>query len=101
MWMSTMPDAKQITRFFTAMGDPIRLQIVMLLRKGSLNVNQIAGNFRVSRPAISHHLRVLKEADILESEKSGQEVFYTLHADYIVNLLRTLADKLERLSDGE
>ena len=96
-----MLDGKQITKFFTAMGDPIRLQIVMLLRAGPLNVGEIAQHFELSRPAISHHLRVLKEANIVESEKSGQEVYYTMSASYIVDTLRALADKLAQVSDSE
>ncbi len=99
--MNQMPDAKTITRFFTAMGDPVRQQIVMLLRAGPLNVGEIAQQFTISRPAISHHLHVLKEANIVESEKSGQEVYYRLHAAYIVELLRTMADKLASLSDSD
>lgn len=90
-----MTDFKQITRFFTAMGDPVRLQIALLLRDRPLNVGDIADQFEISRPAISHHLRVLKDANILDSEKSGQEVYYTLNKEFIVHELRTLADKLE------
>ncbi|MCB9102121.1 MAG: winged helix-turn-helix transcriptional regulator [Anaerolineales bacterium] len=62
-----------ITKFFTAMGDPIRLQIVLLLRDQPLNVGDIANQFNISRPAISHHLKVLKEAKVVQSEKAGQE----------------------------
>ena len=91
----TMIDFKQITRFFTAMGDPIRLQIALLLRDKPLNVGDIADQFEISRPAISHHLRVLKDANILDSEKSGQEVYYTLNKEFIAHELRAMAEKLE------
>jgi ArsR family transcriptional regulator len=92
--MADVMDFKQITRFFTAMGDPIRLQILLLLRDKPLNVGEIANQFQISRPAISHHLRVLKDANILDSEKSGQEVYYTMNKAFIVAELRALADKL-------
>jgi len=94
-------DFKQISRFFTAMGDPTRLQIVLLLQEKPLNVGDIAEQFRISRPAISHHLRILKEANILDSEKSGQEVYYALNKDFIINELRALADKLERTQNSQ
>src|SRR4051794_12845087 len=99
--LNNMIDFKHITRFFTAMGDPIRLQILLLLRDKPCNVGEIASQFQISRPAISHHLRVLKDADILESAKSGQEVYYTLNKQFIVSELRSLADKLEQLNDGQ
>ena len=98
--MIEITDPEQITRFFTALGDPIRLQIVTLLRQKPLNVGEITGQFRISRPAISHHLRVLKDAHILKSEKTGQEVYYAMNTDYVLLMLRTMADKLEHGTSG-
>ncbi len=94
-------DQEQITKFFTAMGDPIRLQIVLLLREQPLNVGDIANQFNISRPAISHHLKVLKEAKVVQSEKTGQEVYYSMNKSYIVKELRNMAGKLEQLVDKE
>ena len=94
-------DQEQITKFFTAMGDPIRLQIIFLLREKPLNVGEIANQFKISRPAISHHLKVLKEAKILQSEKMGQEVYYSMNKKYIVDELRQMADKLENLANSK
>ena|SRR5258708_4311531 len=99
--MNDMTDFNQITKFFTAMGDPIRLQILLLLRSKPLNVGDIANQFQISRPAISHHLRVLKEANILESKKAGQEVYYTINKAYITDELRAIADKLERIDESD
>jgi DNA-binding transcriptional ArsR family regulator len=96
-----MIDQEQITKFFTAMGDPIRLQIVFLLREKPLNVGEIAHQFNISRPAISHHLKVLKEAKVLQSEKVGQEVYYSMNKSYIVGELRNMADKLEQIANKE
>ena len=92
-------DFEQITKFFTALGDPIRLQILLLLREKPLNVGAIASQFTISRPAISHHLRVLKDANLLASEKTGQEVFYALNDRFIAEQLRALVDKLEQPPD--
>ena len=83
------------------MGDPIRLQIVLLLRDQPLNVGDIANQFNISRPAISHHLKVLKVAKVVQSEKAGQEVYYSMNKSYIVDELRNMADKLEQLVDKE
>lgn len=94
---TSRPDAaelRRIARFLDALGDPVRLQLLHILGdQGRRNVGEIASNFRLSRPAISHHLRVLKEAGILDSEKVGQEVHYRLERERIVATLRGLADQ--------
>ena len=90
---SDITDSANITRFLTALGDPARLQLLYLLGdQGRRNVGEIASQFRLSRPAISYHLKVLKDAGILDSEKVGQEVYYWLARDHIVVTLRALAD---------
>ncbi|WP_219892172.1 ArsR/SmtB family transcription factor [Chamaesiphon polymorphus] len=87
-----MLDQNAVATFLTAIGDPIRLQILFVLRGARLNVGEVAAQFKLSRPAISHHLKVLKDAGIVKSEKVGQEVFYWVDKPYIVGELRTLAD---------
>ncbi len=84
---------KDATRFLTALGDPLRLQLLYLLGdQGRRNVGDIAAHFPLSRPAISHHLKVLKDAGLVDSEKVGQEVYYRLERDRIVAELRLLLD---------
>ncbi len=84
---------KDATRFLTALGDPMRLQLLYLLGgEGRRNVGEIAANFPLSRPAISHHLKVLKDAGLVDSEKVGQEVYYRLEGDRIVAELQLLLD---------
>lgn len=90
-----MLDRNEVASFLTAIGDPMRLQILFVLQGDRLNVGQIAVQFNLSRPAISHHLKVLKDAGIVQSEKVGQEVFYWIDKKYIVGELRRLADILE------
>jgi len=88
-----MADSTEITRFLTAIGDPVRLQLLYLLGdQGRRNVGDIAAQFRLSRPAISHHFLAVKDAGVLDSEKVGQEVYYWLERERIVATLRALAD---------
>jgi len=91
-------DNDDLTRLLAATSDPVRLEIIFLLdNRDRLNVGEIASHFRrLSRPAISHHLKVLKDAGVLRSEKSGQEVYYWLDCERVVVGLRALADKIER-----
>ena len=84
---------ENITQLLTAIGDPARLEILFLLAGyDRLNVGEITARFRLSQPAISHHLRVLREAGAVQSEKVGQEVFYRLDGESIVGRLREITD---------
>ncbi len=85
----------EVIRFLAAAADPVRLEIVfMLAEQGRMNVGEIAGHFRQSRPAISHHLKVLKDAGLLRSEKQGQEIGYWLDHDRVIAGLQELIDEL-------
>lgn len=86
-------DIAEVTRFLTAIGDPVRLQILFLLgEKGEINMGDVAEHFHLSRPAISYHLKVLKEAGVLDNKKVGQEMFYRLQCDLIAARLAALAE---------
>ena len=86
----------ELIQLLEAAKDPVRLQLVALLGEGNrMSVNEIASQFRLSRPAVSHHLKVLKTAGIVRSEKSGQKVYYWLDRERLVAGLRELADAIE------
>jgi DNA-binding transcriptional ArsR family regulator len=61
-----------------ALSDPIRRQIVELLADGERNAGEIAGHFAVSRPAVSRHLRVLREHGLVQARQHGQQRVYSL-----------------------
>ncbi|RMA56748.1 ArsR family transcriptional regulator [Ulvibacter antarcticus] len=58
---------------YQAIADPVRREIIELLAKDSLSINSIAEKFEVSRPAISKHLKILNECEIIEFKKIGRE----------------------------
>ncbi|MEM7086753.1 MAG: metalloregulator ArsR/SmtB family transcription factor [Bacteroidota bacterium] len=60
---------------FQAIADPVRRDIIKLLSKQSLSVNSVAKQFEVSRPAISKHLKILKECGLIEVTQQGRERF--------------------------
>jgi DNA-binding transcriptional ArsR family regulator len=64
---------------FHALADPTRRAILAALRQGSQPVSHIAGGFAMSRPAISRHLRILREADLVREVKAGRNRVYELH----------------------
>jgi ArsR family transcriptional regulator len=66
---------RRIARVFVALGDEHRQRILLMFEPGErLNVGQIVAASTLSRSAVSHHLRVLREAGVLKSEKVGKEV---------------------------
>lgn len=84
-------------KVLSALADRTRLQLLFVLGEmGRVCVGDIAAKFRISRPAVSHHLKVLKDAYVLQSEKVGQEVYYWVDCRNLVTMLRGLADTLEK-----
>lgn len=66
---------------FTALADPTRRQILEMLGHGRLAAGEIGGNFTLSAPAISQHLKVLREARLVRVEVQGQRRIYSLDPD--------------------
>ena len=77
-----------------ALADPTRCRIVEILHGGAQPVHMLAGHFDISRPAISRHLRVLRQARLISEKKVGRENRYALH----VNRLRPVQDWLAGLT---
>ena len=63
-----------------AIADPVRREILLMLRDEPLSAGQIADRFVISRPAVSRHLRVLREAGLVEVRQTGRERLYRLNA---------------------
>jgi DNA-binding transcriptional ArsR family regulator len=73
-----------------ALADPLRRQVVELLADGPVTAGEIAARFPITRPAVSRHLRVLRECGLVESAVHGQHRVYTLRRDALVELDRWL-----------
>ena len=69
---------------FQAIADPVRRDIIELLAHETLTVNAIAENFDISRPAISKHLKILKECGIIVINKQGREHFCQIQARSLI-----------------
>ncbi|QJX47282.1 winged helix-turn-helix transcriptional regulator [Hymenobacter taeanensis] len=72
---------------FKALNDPTRRAILELLRERPLTAGEIADQFSFSKPTISHHLDLLRQADLVSSDKQGQFVTYTLNMTVMDELL--------------
>ena len=68
-----------MNRVFKALNDPIRREILDLLKEKDMNAGEIANQFNITKPSISYHLDLLKQADLVVSVKNGQYVNYSLN----------------------
>ncbi len=75
---------------FKALNDETRREILELLRKKEMTAGDIADKFNISKPSISHHLDILKQADLVTSEKQGQFVIYSLNTTIVDDILKWL-----------
>jgi ArsR family transcriptional regulator, arsenate/arsenite/antimonite-responsive transcriptional repressor len=82
-----------MARVFTALGDPHRQRIVLMFGKGErLRAGDIAGASTLSRPAVSHHLKILRQAGVLESEKLGTEVYFWINKRLLVGTFSSVLE---------
>ncbi|SDN02280.1 metalloregulator ArsR/SmtB family transcription factor [Allokutzneria albata] len=75
----------------SAIADPVRREILTLLRGGRLPAGEIADRFPISRPAVSRHLRVLRDSGLVHDELVGRQRFYVLHPERLTELTEWLA----------
>ena len=73
---------------FKAFNDETRREILELLKVKDLSAGEIADYFNISKPSISHHLDILKRADLISSEKKGQYVIYSLNTTIMEDVLQ-------------
>ena len=70
-----------------ALSDPIRREILELLKQGRMSAGEISGHFDVTGASISRHLSVLKEADLIRDEREGKFIFYELNTSVLEDTL--------------
>ena len=75
---------------FEALSDPTRRAVLRMLRAGSRPAGEIADAFELSKPTMSHHLRVLKSAGLVRSERRGTSVVYTLQSNVLEDVVAEL-----------
>ncbi|HEX2623554.1 MAG TPA: autorepressor SdpR family transcription factor [Phototrophicaceae bacterium] len=81
-----------LSKTLQALSDPTRRQILGMLRKGELNAGEIGAAFQISAPSISHHLNVLKNAELVQAQRKGQTIIYSLNESVVQELLKELFD---------
>ena len=77
---------------FKALADPTRRDILRLLRRGEMSAGELADHFGISKPSMSHHFAVLKQADLIAARRSGQQIYYALNTTVVEDLLAAVWD---------
>ena len=77
-----------MNQLFKALNDPTRREILEMLGKQDLSAGEIAVEFNMSKPSISHHLDLLRQAGLVESVKQGQFIYYSLNTTVFDELLK-------------
>ncbi|WP_016988724.1 autorepressor SdpR family transcription factor [Flavobacterium sp. ACAM 123] len=73
---------------FKALNDMTRREILELLKDKDLSAGEIANHFNISKPSISHHLDILKRADLITFEKNGQFMIYSINTTVMEDVLQ-------------
>jgi len=77
----SLPGARQIAEIFQALSVESRVQIVLLLKERSLCVNALAHHLQITTAAVSQHLRILRQANVVIADKQGNFVHYRLNPE--------------------
>ena len=81
---------------FKALDDPTRRRIIELLREKDMSAGEIADAFHISKPSISHHLELLKKAEIVVSVRQGQFIMYSLNTTVFDELAKWVMDLIKK-----
>jgi DNA-binding transcriptional ArsR family regulator len=77
---------------FKALSDPTRREVLRLLSRGELTAGELAGRFDMTKPSMSHHFAVLKEAGLVCGRREGQQIYYSLDTTVVQDVLARVFD---------
>ena len=81
---------------FKALSDPTRRRVLQLLRERSMSAGELSAEFDVSKPTMSAHFAVLKEADLVHAEKAGKQIIYHLKLSVLEEALLGFVDSFSQ-----
>lgn len=84
--------AMATNQIFKALADPTRREILRILGRGEQSAGELAEQFEMTKPSVSHHFSVLKQADLVHTRREGQQIYYSLNTTVAEDLLTWLWD---------
>jgi DNA-binding transcriptional ArsR family regulator len=81
-----------LNQVFKALSDPTRREILRILGHGERTAGELSASFDMTRPSMSHHFAVLKEADLVSSRREGQQIFYSLNTTVLEDVMAQIWD---------
>lgn len=90
----------QLADLFHLLGDPTRLRIVLACLTQPIAVSEMAAALQLSSSLVSHHLRLLRAARIVKSERQGKQIFYTAADAHISDVLNDMLDHIAEPATG-
>lgn len=88
--MELEPNLGDAAHLMQMLGHPIRLKILCILVDGEQSVQSLADRVKLSQPATSHHLKQLREANLLQTRRDAQTINYALKGDEVISVLEVL-----------
>jgi DNA-binding transcriptional ArsR family regulator len=92
--MSETINEKTYSKYFKAFSDPTRLRILKLLAAKEMSVSEIVRKVGLSQPTVSRHLSILREAEVVDSRRDGQLIFYSLNRKSVASCCAGFCDCL-------
>lgn len=81
-----------ISQAFKALSDPTRREILQLLKKQDMTPSELAVHFPISGPSLSHHLSTLKQANLITSDKQGQNIIYSINTTVFYDIINNFME---------
>ena len=85
---------------FKALADPTRREILALLGNREMTAGELAEHFDMTKPTMSHHFAVLRDADLIRSRRDGQQIWYSLNTTVVQDVMRWTLDMIENAERG-
>jgi DNA-binding transcriptional ArsR family regulator len=89
-----------MNNLFKALNDPTRRQILQMLQEDDLSAGEIAEGFDISKPSISHHLDILRQAKLIDRERDGQFIRYSINTTVLEEAANWFLEILNKSSDS-
>lgn len=93
--MKETSEIQKVSQLYKVLSDPTRLRILLLLKQGELNVTAIAEQLAMEQSAVSHQLKLLRDAHVVKSRREGKIIYYTLDDHHVIDILNQTFKHIE------